>query len=147
MDAIDGDDDFVMLKVDTSLNQSMGLVEKGSVLHLTVCVPIYFRYTDLNDLNVVLLVSNFRKMGHMEVDDSKLAAAEKARKRQMGIININGSYERRVMMRTERCKMLCSRVLPLFDLITSTKLCSRWYNLTHVEPAIESVQKNCSRVP
>jgi hypothetical protein len=42
MTVIDGDEELLTLKVYTSLNQSMGLVEKVSVLHLTVFVPIYF---------------------------------------------------------------------------------------------------------
>jgi hypothetical protein len=42
MAVIDGDNKLLTLKVDTSLNQSMGLVEKGNVLRLTVFVPIYF---------------------------------------------------------------------------------------------------------
>jgi hypothetical protein len=68
MAVIDGDEELLTLKVDTSLNQSMGLVEKGSVLRLTVFVPIYFRYSDPTDLNVVILLSNFRKIAQIEVD-------------------------------------------------------------------------------
>jgi hypothetical protein len=41
MAVIDGDGKLLTLKADTSLNQSMGLVEKGNVLRLTVFVPIY----------------------------------------------------------------------------------------------------------
>jgi hypothetical protein len=42
MAVIDGVKKLLTLKVDTNLNQSMGLIEEGNVLHLTVFVPIYF---------------------------------------------------------------------------------------------------------
>jgi hypothetical protein len=42
MALIDGDNKVLMLKVDTSLKQSMGLLEKGNSLRLTVFVLIYF---------------------------------------------------------------------------------------------------------
>jgi hypothetical protein len=42
MAVIDGDNKLLTLKVNTSLNQSMGLAEKGNLLHLKVLVRIYF---------------------------------------------------------------------------------------------------------
>jgi hypothetical protein len=68
MAATYGNDKLLMLKVDTSLNQSMGLFEKYNVLYLTVFVPKYFPYSNPIDLNVVILVSNFRKIAQIEVD-------------------------------------------------------------------------------
>jgi hypothetical protein len=68
MAVIDGNEELLTLEVDTSVNQSMGLVETGSVLRLTVVVHTYFRYSDPTDLNVVILVSNFRKISQIEVD-------------------------------------------------------------------------------
>ena len=49
-------------------------------MRLKAFVPIYFRYSDPTDLNVVMLVSNFRKIAQMEVDP-KLALAEKQQRR------------------------------------------------------------------
>jgi hypothetical protein len=59
MTVIDGNKKLFPLKVDTSLNQSMELVEKGSMLCLAVFVPFYFWYSDPTDLNFVILVSDF----------------------------------------------------------------------------------------
>ena len=80
----DGDNEILTLKVDTSLNRSMSLVEKGGLLlHLLVFVPIYFGYSDPADLNVIiLLVLNFRKIAQMVVDP-KLAFKGKERRLQV----------------------------------------------------------------
>jgi hypothetical protein len=64
----DGDNEFLTLKVDTSLNESMGLIQKGSVLRLTAFVPVCFRFSDLTDMNVAILTSNFVKMAQTEVN-------------------------------------------------------------------------------
>ena len=83
MTVLDGNDEMVTLKVDTSLNQSMSLIEKGPVLRLTAFVPIYFCYSHPTDLNVVILVSTFRKIAQIEVDPKLvLAAKQQERKPQ-----------------------------------------------------------------
>jgi hypothetical protein len=80
MDVLDGDEEILTLKVDTSLNQSMSLVEKGSVLHLTAFVPMCFPCSDPTDLNVIILVSNFRKIAQMDVDAKSALAGRQERR-------------------------------------------------------------------
>jgi hypothetical protein len=52
MAGIDGDDEHLMLKVNKSLNQRMGLVKRGTVMHLTVFIPIEFCHSDPTDFVV-----------------------------------------------------------------------------------------------
>jgi hypothetical protein len=68
--AIDGDNEFLMLTVDAGLNESMGLIEKGSVLRLTAFVLACFRLSNLTDVNVAILTSNFQKIARIEVDQN-----------------------------------------------------------------------------
>jgi hypothetical protein len=68
--AIDGDNEFLMLTVDAGLNESMGLIEKGSVLRLTAFVLACFRLSNLTDVNVAILTSNFQKIAQIEVDQN-----------------------------------------------------------------------------
>jgi hypothetical protein len=59
-------DEHLMLKVNKSLNQRMGLVERGTVMHLTVFIPIKFCPSDPTDLNVIILESNFQKIAQIK---------------------------------------------------------------------------------
>ena len=44
LNVVDGDDKMVVVKVNTVLNDSVGLIQIGGVVQLTDYVPLYFHY-------------------------------------------------------------------------------------------------------
>ena len=67
--AIDGNDDIVTLKLNTSLNASASLITRGSVIKIMAFSPIYFCFDNPEDRRVVILVSNFDVLGIESVDE------------------------------------------------------------------------------
>ena len=50
---------MVVVKVNTILNDSVGLIQSGGVVQLTDYVPLYFHYKNYQQINNVVLLNNF----------------------------------------------------------------------------------------
>ena len=61
--ACDKDDNFISLKVDTSVNDQIGLVKRGTVLRLVQFEPLYYGYEASRANGALLLLSNFSVLG------------------------------------------------------------------------------------
>ena len=61
LNVVDGDDKMVVVKVkvNTVLNDSVGLIHSGGVVQLTDYVPLYFHYKNYQQINNVVLLNNF----------------------------------------------------------------------------------------
>jgi hypothetical protein len=59
LNVVDGDDKMVVVKVNTVLNDSVGLIQSGGVVQLTDYAPLYFHYKNYQQINNVVLLNNF----------------------------------------------------------------------------------------
>jgi hypothetical protein len=60
LNCVDGDGEYLTVKVDSKLHHCTHLLKEGAVVKLLECHPLYYHYSDRDDLRVLLLLSNFR---------------------------------------------------------------------------------------
>jgi hypothetical protein len=70
LNCIDGDRNYLTVKVNSKLHGNIHLLKEGAVIELLDCQPLYYHYEDMNDLRVCLLLSNFRVISHQNVPDN-----------------------------------------------------------------------------
>jgi hypothetical protein len=125
VNCVDGDCNYVTLKVNSKLHHNIHLLKEGAVIELLECHPLYFHYEDRNDLRVCLLLSNFQVISHQNVPDNADTFIHDSYLPSLwefvfSIRSINGDVSSRTLM---------SQKVPGFSQ-QSTTLTLTWKNVT-----------------